>query len=43
LGGEHEREVSKKGTEEKIKGKGQGKKHKADSGKSDAAIFFPKI
>jgi hypothetical protein len=35
--------VSKKGTEEKMKGRGQGKKHEVESDKSDTAIFSLKI
>jgi uncharacterized membrane protein len=30
--------VSKKGTEEKRKGRGQGKKHEVESGKSDGKV-----
>ena len=41
--GRGEGKISKKGTEEKMKGRGEGKIHKVESGKSDAAIFFPKI
>ena len=35
--------MNKKGTEEKKKERGQGKKHEVESGKSDAAIFSLKI
>jgi hypothetical protein len=35
--------VSKKGTEEKRKEKGQEKNHKMESSKSGAVIFFQKI